>query len=151
MPPLSPAHAAKLNTCHPELIRLVRKVAERWPLAVVEGHRGQEAQDAAFRAGRSRVRWPNGKHNASPALAVDLAPMAGRAIPWPDQAEDPVDRRRRELLWLLFCGYVLGVAAALAIPLRWGGDWDGDLDLWDQKLVDWPHFELTFDPAEEEA
>ena len=30
----------------------------------------------------------------------------------------------------------------LGIKLRWGHDWDGDIDLNDQKFNDGPHYEL---------
>jgi peptidoglycan L-alanyl-D-glutamate endopeptidase CwlK len=43
-----------------------------------------------------------------------------------------------------FAGFVLGVAKSskIAIPIRWGGDWDSDNDLNDQTFMDLVHWEL---------
>ena len=42
-----------------------------------------------------------------------------------------------------FGGYVVRTAEVLGIKLRWGGDWDSDYDLDDQKFMDLIHFELA--------
>ena len=68
------------------------------------------------------------KHNQEPSLAVDVAPWP---IDWNDSHR-----------FYHFAGFVLGIAAALNIRLRWGGDWDSDFDLRDQTFFDLPHFEL---------
>jgi peptidoglycan L-alanyl-D-glutamate endopeptidase CwlK len=41
-------------------------------------------------------------------------------------------------------GVVKGVAAMQGIPVRWGGDWNGDGDgnLFDSNFDDLPHFEI---------
>jgi hypothetical protein len=44
--------------------------------------------------------------------------------------------------WFKFGGYVLGIARQMKIPLIWGGDWDGDNCMSDQRFDDLPHFEL---------
>ena len=41
-----------------------------------------------------------------------------------------------------FAGYVLAVAQSLDIKIRWGGDWNGDLQFKTEKFRDLPHFEL---------
>lgn len=148
---MSKTSEARLLTCHPALQAIVRAVAEQCPLVVVEGHRGKDKQDAAFAAGNSQTPWPRSMHNAEPSLAVDLAPLEGGSIPWPDQVRGAdqaaqTERLRRARVFHLFCGRVLGTASALGIGLRWGGDWDGDNDLDDQKLIDLPHFELMGQP-----
>ena len=42
----------------------------------------------------------------------------------------------------MFAGFVLGVANQMGINLRWGGDWDQDFEVQDNKFDDFPHFEL---------
>lgn len=121
--------AAKLATCHPDLQKVFNFVIGHYDCTVLEGHRGQEAQDEAFRRGTSKLKWPNGNHNKTPSLAVDVLPYP---IDWKD-----LDRMR------LFAGFVLGAASAMGIKLRWGGDWDGDRDMKDQTFHDLPHFELV--------
>jgi peptidoglycan L-alanyl-D-glutamate endopeptidase CwlK len=122
----------QLATCHPELQRLFYKVlAYDYDHTILEGHRGQEAQDEAFRTGHSKLQFPYSRHNAEPSMAVDCAPYP---IDWSD-----VDR------FYHFAGFVLGVAASLNIKVRWGGDWDMDMNLKDQTFFDLPHFELMED------
>jgi len=43
----------------------------------------------------------------------------------------------------LFAGFVKGIALAkFNIKLRWGGDWDSDFQVQDNRFDDFPHFEL---------
>ena len=72
--------------------------------------------------------FPKGRHNALPSKAVDVAPY-------------PIDWEDREG-FILFAGYVLGVASQLGLNIRWGGDWDGDFDLSDNEFDDLVHFEM---------
>lgn len=129
MPSFSGKSAARLAGCHPDLQRVLNKAIERYDFTVLCGHRTKAAQELAYTRGNSTLRWPHSKHNAEPALAVDIAPWP---LDWSDTA------RFREL-----AHYVLGVADALGVPLRWGGDWDRDFDSADQRFDDLPHFELA--------
>ncbi len=95
---------------------------------ILEGHRSQEAQDKAFNDGNSQLKWPQGKHNRRPSVAVDVAPYP---LDWTD-----VKR------FYHFAGYVQGLAEMLDTRLRWGGDWDRDYNLNDQSFNDLVHFEL---------
>ena len=117
-----------LSSCHPDLQRLFRVVLEIRDCKIVEGHRIKEIQDQYFNADLSRVMWPNSKHNHRPSLGVDVAPYP---IDWDD-----------ELSFYHFAGIVRGVSEIMEIPIRWGGDWDGDGDLHDQTFMDLVHFEL---------
>lgn len=121
----------RLSTCHPDLIRLFEQVDKTFPLLIIEGHRGREAQHAAFAAGRSKLDWPKGKHNSLPSLAVDAAPLP---LDW-------AGKKSREKFYL-FAGFVLAQALALGISLRWGGDWDSDWDIKENSFDDLVHFEL---------
>lgn len=83
-----------------------------------------------FELGRSKLKWPKGKHNKRPAEATDAAPY-------------PIDWEDRER-FIMFGGYVLGIAFELNIGLRWGGDWDRDTQVKDNRFDDLVHFELYF-------
>lgn len=128
MPSLSRRSFDNLKTCHPELQRLIAEVAKDFDLTVLCGHRPKEDQDKAFREGRSKVQFPNSKHNAFPSLAVDVAPYP---IDWNDV--------RR---FYLMGGYILATAKKMGIKVRWGGDWNGNLDIKDQNFHDLVHFEV---------
>ncbi len=129
MPSYGARSRANLAEAHPALQAVFNAVIPHFDHAVIEGHRGQAEQDAAFHSGKSKLRFPQSKHNRTPSLAID-------ACPWP---VDWNDHRR----FYLFAGFVLATAAALGVRLRWGGDWDGDLAWKDQSFHDLPHFELV--------
>jgi peptidoglycan L-alanyl-D-glutamate endopeptidase CwlK len=129
VPSFSARSLERLRTCDPRLQRLFERVVAEYDCTILEGHRGREAQERAFQEGRSKIRWPDGLHNALPSFAVDVAP---HPVDWNDLKR-----------FYHFGGFVQGVAAAMGLPLRWGGDWDGDNDLGDQRFNDLVHFELV--------
>lgn len=128
MPKFSATSKLKLNTCSPLLRTLFNTVIETYDCQILEGHRGQAAQDKAFAEGKSKLKWPQGKHNSLPSKAVDVAPYP---VDWKDSKR-----------FYHFAGYVQGVAKELGIKVRWGGDWDSDLDFSDNTFDDLVHFEV---------
>lgn len=126
---------SKNNLCdaHQDIQKLFNEVIKHYDCAVICGHRNQEDQDGAFYEGRSKVQWPDSKHNKQPSLAVDV-------VPW--HAIKPNVRWDDKDKFYHFAGYVQAVADQLKIDLRWGGDWDNDGELHDQTFFDLPHFEL---------
>ena len=117
-----------LVTCDKRLQDLFNKVITHVDCSVIEGHRDQERQDKLYKEGKTKVKYPNGRHNADPSLAVDVVPY-------------PIDWKDRERFHL-FAGYVLGVARSMGINLRWGGDWDQDWTVSDNRFDDFPHYEI---------
>ncbi len=120
---------AKLDECDPRLQRVFERVLQFHDCTILVGHRDKETQNAANDAGKSKVRWPNSKHNTAPSLAVDVAPFP---IDWADR-----DR------FMIFAGVVRTVAALEGVSLRWGGDWDGDGLTKDQTFDDLVHWEIV--------
>ena len=120
--------ASNLRTCDPRLLEVCEAVVVWFDCSILDGHRGEVAQTAAFEGGFSKLEWPDGNHNAYPSKAVDAAPY-----PYDDQ-----DRERITL----FAGFVLGYARAKGIALRWGGDWDRDTEVADNNFDDLFHFEI---------
>ena len=120
--------ASRLRTCDPRLVEILEAVVVWFDCSIIEGHRGEVAQNAAFDRGASKIRWPDGNHNEYPSKAVDVAPYP---IVWGD----------RERM-TLFAGFVLGFARAKGITLRWGGDWDRDTEVVDNTFDDLVHFEI---------
>ena len=43
-------------------------------------------------------------------------------------------------LWI--AGFVIGIARSMGYNLRWGGDWDMDFNVMDNRFDDFPHFEI---------
>jgi len=127
---------ANLAECHRDLRTLFSEVIKWIDCAAIDGERGEAEQETAFAQGRSKVHWPNSKHNVDgvkrkTAWAVDVVPYP---VDWKD-------RKRFER----FAAFVLATAERLrdeglmAHAVRNGGDWDRDgvFDDWDM-----PHFEL---------
>lgn len=139
MPKFSRASASQLATAHPLLRRLFERVVLTYDCTVIEGYRGQQAQDRAYAAGNSKLKFPHGKHNKYPSIAVDVAPydLAKQGVNW------DTNTRTNLVRFYHFGGYVKGIAELMAIPIRWGGDWDGDTYFNDQTFNDLVHFELT--------
>lgn len=133
MPTFSNASLAQLDSCHVNLQRLAHEAIKVYDFAVVEGHRGQAKQDAAYAAGNSQVKWPHGAHNATPSRAFDVMPYP---IDWSDK---PANHERSALL----AGVLFAVAKQLGIKIRWGGDWNSDGDTRDERFRDYGHFELV--------
>lgn len=137
MAKLGRASEAALATCHPDLQRLFREVVARLPapydLTVLCGHRGEAAQEQAFREGKSTKHWPESLHNRLPSRAVDVAVYP---IDWKDDVR---------FGWL--AGFVFAVAVDLGLAgrVRWGGDWNRNARTADETFIDLPHFELTDD------
>lgn len=132
---LSSISEQRLNTCHRSLQILVKSVAKELELQVIEGHRNKQRQDDAFKAGKSKLRWPNSKHNQLPSLAVDLAPVSYR-----ENGTRWIDWNNRQA-FLSMAEIVMKHSKKLGIPVRWGGDWDSDPST-PNRFDDLVHFEL---------
>lgn len=132
----------KLITCHPTIRTTFNVVLQRHNCSVVWGARGEEEQEEAFEAGLTTKHWPDSKHNTSPtSQAIDVIPyINGRGI----VGRDPKDIK----YFYRFSGVVLATALELfergeiKFLLRWGGDWDNDFDLDDQRFFDLYHYEI---------
>lgn len=140
MPAFSQQSLARLGTCDPRLQRLFLEVIKRVDCTITDGYRDERAQNEAFAAGTSTVRFPGSKHNVFPSRAVDVAPFP---IEWPDQNTMGCERYARALgRWYMFVGYVRACAFDLGIKVRCGADWNGNFEVKDQNFHDLPHFEL---------
>lgn len=145
MPIFGAESKAKLATVHPSLQLVFNDVIKKWDCKVLYGRRTTAEQVMLYAQGRTRpgaiVTDKDGIHNLSNhqrtvkikgveyGLAVDVAPYP---IQWNDTER-----------FYAFSGFVIGVAYKLGVDIRWGGDWDSDRDLHDQKLYDLPHFEVV--------
>ena len=128
MPRFGRKSKERLATCDERLQKVFNEVIKYVDCSVLEGHRSGERQDKLFEEGKTKVKYPNGRHNAYPSKAVDITPYP---VNWED--------RERQTL---FAGFVLGIAKGMDINLRWGGDWDMDFQVNDNKFDDFPHFEV---------
>lgn len=129
MPQFSERSKQHLASAHPDLQHLFETVIKMYDCAIIIGHRGEADQNEAFEQGHSKEQWPNSKHNKQPSLAVDALPSP---IDWGDK-----------IRMYHFAGFVLAIAEMLGIKIRWGGDWNRNLNFKDQRFQDLVHFEIV--------
>jgi len=128
MPKFGKKSKEELSTCRKELQEVFNEVIKTVDCSILEGNRHQTRQDLLYKEGKTKVKFPYGRHNALPSFAVDVVPY-------------PIDWDDRERFHL-FAGFVLGIAKSMDINLRWGGDWNQNWEVDDNKFDDFPHFEL---------
>lgn len=137
MPKFSRESIKQLETCHPDLQSLAYAAIEIINFKVIQGHRSFKEQQVLYAKGRTKpgkivtqidgVRKQS-KHNADPSTAFDYAPWP---INW-----DRVDE------FIFQAGVFFTISKQLGIKIRWGGDWDMDHNLYNEKFRDWGHIEL---------
>lgn len=85
---------------------------------VTQGRRDKDEQDKYFQTGKTKVQWPNSKHNVVPpeqlSKAVDIVPCVNGEISW---------NTHHCLVW---AGLMLAAAVEEGVNIRWGGNWDTD-------------------------
>lgn len=95
---------------------------------VIYGHRGEEDQNRAFKEGKSKLRWPQSKHNSMPSMAVDIAPIkyVGKkaSIDWADTGA-----------FRVLIDLVKEIAKEMKIDIECGADW--------KSFRDYPHVQLV--------
>ena len=133
MPRYSTRSKSRLATCDKRLQKVFNEVIKHVDCSILEGHRSKERQNKLYDEKRTKVKYPNGRHNSNPSKAVDVTPY-------------PVDWEDRERQ-TLFAGFVIGIARSMGIKIRWGGNWDmyeeiGRWEVKDNRFDDFPHFEI---------
>lgn len=124
---------ARLGTCDPRIVEIFEEVIKHVDCSVLEGRRGKESQNELYRQGKSKLQWPDSKHNVveSQGLskAVDVVPYP---IDWNDWNS-----------FYHFVGFVQAIAISKGYKLRSGLDWNQNNDFSDQSFNDAPHFEIV--------
>jgi len=113
----------RLNTCDDKLKILVTSAIVTSPIdfSVICGYRAKEEQNKAFYEGKSKLRYPQSKHNYFLSDAVDI-------MPYPQQF------KATEKEWQTLLNHIKAVAKKLNIEIRCGIDWEN--------FPDYPHIEL---------
>jgi peptidoglycan L-alanyl-D-glutamate endopeptidase CwlK len=122
---MNTASLNKLKECDKRLVQLIMRVDEFYPVQVICGYRKEADQNKAFAEKKSKLKFPESKHNKKPSLAVDIVPDPDRSpktIAWTDLKE-----------FEIMCLAVEAAADELDIKIRLGRDFS---------FADWPHLEL---------
>lgn len=128
MPRFGKSSLTSRSRLHPLLQKIVDTAIKEVDFKILDSTRGRDAQNLAFRTGRSKAKFGESAHNYVPAIAMDLFPA-----PYDWNNEQAFNNLAR---------IVMRVAKEQGTPIRWGGDWNMDgskttSDGWDK-----PHFEL---------
>lgn len=145
MPAFGKSSSDKLATCQPDLQKVMNAVIKRVDITILYGHRTPAEQLELFKQGRKfeAGRWIKvgatvtdkdgthklSKHNYLPSKAVDIAPY-------------PIDWNNIQR-FIDVAKIVMEEAEKLGIKLVWGADWDGDGNIAEHSLQDYPHFEVV--------
>ena len=136
---------SKLDTCHPVLQRIADEALRLSPydITIVSGWRNMQEQNDLYDDGKSKLRFPESRHNktsdpnviepATMSDALDFAPYVNGTINWEDSH-----------IFSVVAGCFIAAAINLGYILRWGGDWDSDGKTTDQTFMDWGHVEITW-------
>ena len=130
----------KLKTCDERIQIIMRELIKFFNISIDCGERNEESQTEAFLSGRSGVQYPNSMHNPdNPKNKGNEGVKAIDVLPYPVDWED-TER------FVYMAGMIIWIAHSFGIDLRWGGDWNRDGRMRDDKerkaLRDYPHFEL---------
>lgn len=133
MPSFSKKSLEKLNTCHPDLIFLMKEVIKYHDFTILCGTRSDSEQNQLYKEGKSKKKGGQSKHNHNPSLAIDIVPYFNKPphIDWeaiPDFA--------------YLQGFVEATAIRLGLKIRLGSRWDY-FKIRDNKFRDYAHIELA--------
>lgn len=135
MPSFGKKSLEKLNELDPRLQEVLKEAIKIIDFTIVCGYRNEEDQKKAVAEGKSKVNFPNSKHNTSPSMAVDVAPYKpGVGIDWNDSKS-----------FYYLAGIIMGIGLAKGIKLRYGGDFNRNGLIDDDKFKDLPHIEIDED------
>tara|TARA_Y100000361_G_C10966844_1_gene241770 strand:- start:85 stop:465 length:381 start_codon:yes stop_codon:yes gene_type:complete len=114
----------RLRGIDSRLVNVLNELIKIMDVTVIEGLRSAERQQELLKKGATKVKYS--KHMEG--KAVDIAPY-------------PIDWDDRERFHYMG-GMVRGIAKALNLNIRWGGDWDSDGEIKDNRFDDLVHIEI---------
>ena len=115
---------SRLKGVDSRLVNVLNELIKIMDVTIIEGLRSKERQEQLLAQGKTKTRYS--KHIEG--KAVDLAPY-------------PIDWNDREMFHYMG-GMLRGLGKAMGVNIRWGGDWDSDGDINDNKFDDLVHVEI---------
>jgi len=114
----------RLKGVDSKLVNVLNELIKIMDVTIIEGLRSKERQEQLLAQGKTKTKYS--KHIEG--KAVDLAPY-------------PIDWNDREMFHYMG-GMLRGLGKAMGVNIRWGGDWDSDGDINDNKFDDLVHVEI---------
>jgi peptidoglycan L-alanyl-D-glutamate endopeptidase CwlK len=132
---LSERSLERAKDVNPKLINLILLAIRRTPIdfgvAWMGGKRTAEEQNQLFKEGYSQCDGYEKLSKHQSGDAIDLNIFVGSKLV-----------ENKEMLCVV-AGVMFSCATELGIDLRWGGNWDKDGDIRDNKFNDMYHFEIN--------
>jgi len=120
-----------LKQAHPYLQLIFNDVIKHYDISIICTTRNEETQNMYYDEGVSQVKFPHGKHNKTPSLAVDFA-VYNRGISF----------NERDMT--LVAGFIEGVAVSKGIDVKLGARWNKPW-ISENGFKDIGHIELVLD------
>ena len=114
----------RLKGVNTKLVNVCNELIKIMDVTIIEGLRSKERQAELLEKGATKVKYSRHMEGK----AVDLAPY-------------PIDWNDRERFHYMG-GMVRGIGQQLGVKIRWGGDWDSDGEIADNKFDDLVHVEI---------
>ena len=124
MPKFGKKSKERLKGIDTRLVNVLNELVKIMDVTIIEGLRSEQRQEKLLKAGSTKTKFS--KHIEG--KAVDLAPY-------------PIDWEDRDRFHYMG-GMIRGIAKQLNVPVRWGGDWDGDGETKDNQFDDLVHVEI---------
>ena len=124
MPKFGKRSKERLRGVDTRLVNVLNELVKIMDVTIIEGLRSEQRQEKLLKAGSTKTKFS--KHIEG--KAVDLAPY-------------PIDWKDRDRFHYMG-GMIRGIAKQLNVPVRWGGDWDGDGETKDNSFDDLVHVEI---------
>ena len=124
MPKFGKRSKERLRGVDARLVSVLNELVKIMDVTIIEGLRSEQRQEKLLKEGSTKTKFS--KHITG--KAVDLAPY-------------PIDWNDRDRFHYMG-GMIRGIAKQLNVPVRWGGDWDGDGETKDNKFDDLVHVEI---------
>ena len=115
---------SRLKGVDTKLVNVLNELIKIMDVTIIEGVRSKERQEQLLAQGKTKTKYS--KHILG--KAVDLAPY-------------PINWEDREMFHYMG-GMLRGLGKAMGVNIRWGGDWDSDGDINDNKFDDLVHVEI---------
>jgi len=114
----------RLKGVDARLVNVLNELIKIMDVTIIEGLRSKERQEQLLAQGKTKTKYS--KHIEG--KAVDLAPY-------------PINWEDREMFHYMG-GMLRGLGQAMGVNIRWGGDWDSDGDINDNRFDDLVHVEI---------
>jgi hypothetical protein len=124
MPRFGRRSKARLKGVNVKLVNVLNELIKIMDVTIIEGVRSKERQAELLEKGATKVKYSRHMEGK----AVDLAPY-------------PIDWNDRERFHYMG-GMIRGIGKQMNVNIRWGGDWDSDGEIADNKFDDLVHVEI---------